>query len=121
MKENLKDILSNLQPGVDQELLLKYLEGKLSAEQANELERQTVDEGFDADALEGLSTMQNKAAIAAVVEGLNSDLKKRITKKEKQPHRRKVRLEPWLLITIVFILLLAIIAYFIIHRLKGNP
>ncbi len=39
MQENLKDILSNLSTEVDQETLLLYLQGKLSAEQQHEVEK----------------------------------------------------------------------------------
>ena len=51
MKKNLIDILSNLCPEVDQETLLKYLEGKLSAEEQHEMEKNTMDDVFKSDAL----------------------------------------------------------------------
>jgi len=40
MPGDLKDILSRLSPDVDQEILLRYLQGKLSSEQQHELEKQ---------------------------------------------------------------------------------
>ena len=39
MSDKLKDILSHLSTEVDQETLLKYLEGRLSEEQKHELEK----------------------------------------------------------------------------------
>ena len=39
MSDKLKDILSNLSSEVDQETLLKYLEGRLSDEQRHEVEK----------------------------------------------------------------------------------
>ena len=39
MSDKLKDILSHLSTEVDQETLLKYLEGKLSDEQKHEIEK----------------------------------------------------------------------------------
>ena len=60
MSDNLKDILSNLNPDIDQEVLMLYLQGKLSAEQQHEVERQMMDNDFDADALEGLQGFKNK-------------------------------------------------------------
>src|SRR5690349_18989819 len=101
MKDDLKDILSNLHSEVDQEALLKYLEGKLSAKEQHELEKKTLDNDFEADALEGLQDFSNKAKIAGLVEQLNQDLKKKTDKKNKLPHKRNVSVEPWLLITIV--------------------
>lgn len=120
MKENLKDILSHLHSEVDQEALLKYLEGKLSAEEQHELEKNTLDDPFEADALEGLQDISNKAKVAAIVEQLNQDLKKKTEKKKKLPHRREVKIEPWLLISIVIILLIAVISFIIIYRMKGQ-
>jgi len=43
MSEDLKDILSNLNPDVDQETLLQYLQGKLSAQDQHDLEKQMMD------------------------------------------------------------------------------
>ena len=120
MKENLKDILSNLHSEVDQETLLKYLEGKLSAEEQHEIEKNTVDNDFDADALEGLQNFQNKAHLASLVEQLNQELKKKTEKKKKWVHRREIKLEPWLLITILLILAIAVISFFIIRKMKGQ-
>ena len=120
MKKNLIDILSNLHSEVDQETLLKYLEGKLSAEEQHELEKKTLDDDFEADALEGLQDFSNKAKIAGLVEQLNQELKKKTDKKNKRVHKREVSIEPWLLITIVLILLLVIISFFIIRRMAGQ-
>lgn len=120
MKENLKDILSNLNPEVDQEALLKYLEGKLSAEEQHEVEKNTMDNAFDTDAIEGLQGFQDKKQIASLIEQLNRDLKKKTAKKKKWVHRREAKLEPWLLITILLILAIAVISFFIIRKMKGQ-
>ena len=120
MKKNLIDILSNLRPEVDQETLLKYLEGKLSAEEQHEMEKNTMDDVFKSDALEGLQDFQNKTHLASLVEQLNQDLKKKTAKKKKWVHRREIKLQPWLLITILLILAIAVISYFIIRKMKGQ-
>ena len=120
MKENLKDILSNLHSEVDQATLLKYLEGKLSSEEQHEVEKNALEDDFEADALEGLQDFNNKATIAALVEQLNQDIKKKTEKKKKWVHRREAKIEPWLLITIILILVIAVISYFIIHRMKNG-
>lgn len=117
MNENLKNILSNLHAEVDQETLLKYLEGHLSAEDQHEVEKNLVDDAFEADAVEGLQAMQNTAHISAVVEQLNRDLRKKTARKTRWRIRREAKLESWLLMAIVFILLLVIIAFFVIHRM----
>ena len=120
MKENLKDILSNLHSEVDQEALLKYLEGKLSAEEQHEIEKNTMEDAFETDALEGLQNFKNKDDINSLVEQLNRDLKKKTEKKKKWVHRREAKLESWLLIAILLILAIAVISYFVIRRIKGQ-
>lgn len=117
MKENLKDILSNLHSEVDQETLLKYLQGHLSAQEEHELEKNLLDDDFEAEAMEGLQAMHNKGHIADIVEQLNRDLKKKTSRKKKWRIKREARLEPWLLLAIVLILLLAIIGFVVIYRL----
>lgn len=118
MKENLKDILSHLHSEVDQQTLLKYLHGKLSAEEQHELEKALVDDSFEADAVEGLAAIENKQNIPALVHQLNRELKKKTGRRKKWPFRREAKLESWLLLTIVLILLLAVIAYLVIHYMK---
>ena len=116
MSENLKDILSNLNPDIDQETLLQYLQGKLSAEQQHEVEKQLMENEFDADALEGLQNFKDKKNINLLVDQLNADLKKRTEKKKRFKQKLKLELEPSVLIALVIILLLIVISYLIIHK-----
>lgn len=60
MNKDLKDILSNLNPDVDQETLLRYLQGKLSEQEQHEIEKQMMGSDFEADALEGLQEFKTK-------------------------------------------------------------
>jgi hypothetical protein len=83
MKDNLKDILSHLSTDVDQETLLLYLQGKLSAEKQHQIEKELIDNDFDADALEGLQGLEDKQKITFIVEQLNRDLKKRLPGKKR--------------------------------------
>ena len=83
MPDRLKDILSNLSTEVDQETLLKYLEGRLTDEQKHELEKKMLTTDFDDDAMEGLQEIKNKAKISSLVEQLNRELHKKLEKKKK--------------------------------------
>jgi hypothetical protein len=116
MSEDLKDILSNLNPDIDQETLLRYLQGKLSSEEQHEVEKQLLDDDFNSDALEGLEQFQDKKDLNFLVEQLNRDLKKRTDKKKKFREKLRLELNPWVIAAVVIILLLAIISYVIIHR-----
>ena len=116
MNENLKDILSNLNPDIDQETLLQYLQGKLFVQEQHELEKKIMDSDFEADALEGLQEFKKKKNIAALVAQLNADLKRRTEKKKRFKEKLKLNLDSNLIIAIVIILLLIILSYFIIHK-----
>ena len=72
MKESLKDILSNLNPEVDQETLMLYLQGKLSSEQRHEVEKHIIDDDFESDALEGLESFKDKNKLADLVEHIKT-------------------------------------------------
>jgi len=117
MSEDLKDILSSLNPDIDQETLLLYLQGKLSAQEQHEVEKKIMDNEFAADALEGLQDFKDKKNIAALVNQLNADLKRRTEKKKKLKGKMKISLDSNLLIAIAIILLLIILSYFIIHKM----
>lgn len=121
MSEHLRDILSNLNPDIDQETLMLYLQGKLSAEQQNEVEKQMMDNDFNKDALEGLENFTNKKDIAALVSQLNKDLQKRTEKKKRFREKLKLHYDPWLIITIILILALAVISYILVrHQLMHH-
>lgn len=117
MSEDLKDILSSLNPDIDQETLLLYLQGKLSAQEQHEVEKKIMDNEFATDALEGLQNFKDKKNIAALVDQLNADLKRRTEKKKKLKGKMKINLDSNLILAIAIILLLIILSYFIIHKM----
>ncbi len=116
MSDDLKDILSNLNKDIEQEKLLDYLNKKLSAAEAHEVEKQMADDEFMNDAVEGLEHFKNKQNLSLLVDQLNSDLKKHTAKKKKQKEKRKLKDQPWLYITILIILLLIIIGFVLIKK-----
>ncbi|HWI92268.1 MAG TPA: hypothetical protein VNT20_13385 [Flavisolibacter sp.] len=117
MNDDLKDILSNLNPEVDQETLLRYLQGKLSEQEQHEVEKQMMGDDFEADALEGLQEFKNKKNLSLLVDQLNADLKRRTEKKRRFKEKMKLNLDSNLIIAVVIILLLIILSYFVIHKL----
>ena len=117
MPDKLKDILSHLSTEVDQETLLKYLEGHLTDEQKHELEKKMLGSEFNDDAMEGLQAIKNKRDIPSLVDQLNRDLHKKLEKKKKRREKLRFKDQPWLYIAIVIILLLIILSYVVIHRM----
>ncbi|MGZ3937497.1 MAG: hypothetical protein ACXVLT_02210, partial [Flavisolibacter sp.] len=101
---------------IDQEILMQYLQGKLSAPQQHELEKKMMENDFAADALEGLQQFKNKKNISTLVDQLNFNLKRRTEKKKRFNEKLKLNLDANLVIAVVIILLLIIISYLIIHK-----
>ncbi len=116
MSDNLKDILSNLNKDIEQEKLLDYLNRKLSAADAHEVEKQMADDEFINDAVEGLENFKNKKELSLIIEQLNNELKKQTSRKKKKTEKRRFKEQPWLYITIITILLLAIISFVLIKK-----
>ncbi len=119
MADNLKDILSHLNPNVDQETLLLYLQGKLSEEKKNEIEKQLLKDEFNEEAFEGLESFKDKEQLTYMVEALNRDLKKKTAKKKERREKLRIKDQPWIYISILIFLLLIAISVIIIMRLKG--
>lgn len=120
MSDKLKDILSHLSTEVDQETLLKYLEGRLSDEQRHEIEKKMLDSEFTNDAMEGLQEVKDKQRISLLVDQLNRDLHNKLEKKKKKREKFRLKDQPWLYIAIVIILLLIVLSYLVIDRLLRN-
>lgn len=120
MTENLKDILSNLSPDVDQETLLHYLQGKLSDEKKHEVEKLLLQNQFEEDAVDGLQEFRDKEQLNYMVEMLNRDLKKKTEKKKKRREKMKIKDQPWLYISILILILLIALSYIVIRRMINN-
>lgn len=121
MKENIKNILANLSTDVDQEILLQYLQDKLSDEKKHEVEKQLLENEFANDAVEGLQQLKNKKDINIIIDQLNRELKIKTTKKKMRRERLKLKDQPWLYISLIIILLLIIISYIVIRQMLINP
>jgi hypothetical protein len=115
VSDRLKDILSGLSKDVDQQKLLEYLQGHLSADQQHDLEEGLLHDDFAAEALEGLQNINDKKKIQQLVAQLNKDLQKKTEKKNAFRKSLELKFEPTALIAVVIVLLLLLISYFILH------
>jgi len=120
MSDGLKDILSNLSKDIEQDKLLDYLNKKLSATEAHEVEKQMADDDFMNDAVEGLENFKNKKDLSLLVNQLNKDLKKQTANKKLKKDKRKLQDQPWLYFTIVLLLILVIISYVLVKKYLGS-
>ncbi len=116
MNNELKNILSNSNKDIDNQKLMDYISGKLSAEEKHEMEKQMADSDFVNDAVEGLEDVKNKKDLSLFVEQLNTNLHKQLDKKKKRKQKRTLKDQPWLYLTIVLLLLLIIIGFIVIKK-----
>lgn len=116
MNNELKNILSNSNKDIDNQKLMDYLSGKLSAEEKHEIEREMADSDFVNDAVEGLEEVKNKKELSNFVDQLNNDLHKQLEKKKKRKQKRALKDQPWLYLAIVLLLLLIIIGFIVIKK-----
>lgn len=117
MSDNLKDILSHLSTDIDQEILLRYLKGKLTPGEQHEVEKQLQENHFEADAVEGLQQVKDEAQLQYLLDQLHRDLKKKTAKKKALREKLRFKEQPVLWIALLLLLLLIVISYFIVHRL----
>ncbi|HYC39175.1 MAG TPA: hypothetical protein VEB63_01705 [Chitinophagaceae bacterium] len=118
MQEKFKDILSHLSTDVDQETLLLYLQNRLSSEKMHEVEKQLLGNEFASDAAEGLRAMRDQQRISHLVELLNRDLRKKLRKRKLRRENMTIAGQPWLYVSVLILILLIVLAYFVIRRLQ---
>ncbi len=116
MKEDLLKILSTGNKDIDNQKLMDYLSGTLSAKDRHSLEEAMMDSEMMNDAVEGLEELQNKKDVAGLVEQLNNNLKKQLQKAKSKKTRRTIKELPWLYYTIILIILIILIGFIVIRK-----
>lgn len=101
------------------EQLLNYVENSLSDIERHEVEMQMANDNFDYDAVEGLEQFNDTTSIKDYVHHLNEQLIRQTTKKRIRKHKRKLRIQDWILISIGIILVLCIMGYYIVKQLES--
>ena len=116
MKNELKDILTNSNKGIDNQQLMDYLSHHISTTDSHELEKTMADDPFMNDAVEGLQQLKPGKNLQIYVEQLNAGLQKQIGKNKKRKDNRRIKENPYTYYAIIFILLLIVISFIIIKR-----
>ena len=116
MNEDLLKILSNSNKDIDNQQLMEYLNGKLSALDRHDIEKMMADSDLMNDAVEGLQGVKDKKDIQVYVDQLNASLQKSLQKKKHRRERRRLKDRPWNYVAILVIVLVCIAAYFIVRR-----
>jgi anti-sigma factor RsiW len=121
MNNDLLNILSNSNKDIDNQQLMDYLSGKLSAAEKHEVEKSMADSDFMNDAVEGLQNIPDQEDVQRYVGQLNSDLQKSLQKKKQRRLKRRLKENPWGYFAVLLILLLCIIAYLVVRKFLLFP
>ena len=120
MNDDLLNILSHANKDIDNQKLMDYISDKLSAEEKHSLEEAMIDSEMMNDAMEGLDGFKNKKEVSALVEQLNTNLKKQLEKKKSKKLKRKIKDLPWLYLTIILILIIILVGFLVIKKSLDN-
>ena len=116
MNNDLLNILPDKNNDIDEQKLMDYLNGKLSGEEKYEVEKWMADNDIAGDAVEGLQNIKEKRDLPLYVDQLNKSLQAQLLKKKKRRSKMKLKEYPWVYFTVVLILLLCIIGYFVLRQ-----
>jgi len=118
MSTNLKDILSESNKDIDNQLLMGYVSNHISLADIHDVEKKMADDIFVNDAVEGLQQLKPAKDLQLYVDQLNSDLQKHIAKNKRRKDKRRIKDEPNTYFAIIIILLLLVICFVILRKNK---
>lgn len=116
MNDDLLNILSHSNKDIDNQKLMDYLSGKLSAAEKHEFEKTLTDSDLISDAIEGLQQFENKKNPLAYAEQLNQNLHKQLQKKKHAKEKRRLKDTSWLYFTIILLIIIILIGFFVIWK-----
>lgn len=116
MKDDFKDILSNLKNEIDQEVLSLYLQDKLSKEDRYAFEASMIEDDFASDALDGLSSLPSNANLDLLQQSLRNNLNKRLKEKNKGKLKNTLQNTNWYIYAIVLVILLCMVGYYVVTK-----
>ena len=114
MHEDLLNILSGSNKDIDNQKLMDYISGKLSAEQKHEVEKWMADNPFASEAMEGLQQAGVENSSLAV-EQLNKQLKAHLQQRKRKRVKNKIHSNTWTYVAILLVLMLAVLVYYIVR------
>ena len=116
MSDQLLNILENSNKDIDNQKLMDYLSGKLSAQDKHEMEKMMTDNPLLNDAIEGLENLKDKSRLQEYVAQLHENLHAQLAKKKLLRAKKRIREYPWIYLTIALVLIFCIIAYLIVRQ-----
>lgn len=107
------------QPSED--VLRRYLDGTASDEERYLVEQNMVDEAFLNDAVEGLQQFSNADIMQDYVNKINKELATKTRKKKRNKLKKAIEDQNWTLLSVLIIIILCIMGYYVIHLIYGHP
>jgi hypothetical protein len=120
MNNDLLNIWNGDNNSFNNQKLIDYVNGKLSADEKHEVEKWMADNDIVNDAVEGLQNIREKKDLPLYVEELNKHLHEQLQKKKESRSKTKIKEYPWIYFAVALILLLCIIGFFILRMLLVN-
>jgi hypothetical protein len=118
MKDDLLKILAHSSKEIDNQKLMDYLAGKLSAEESHEVEKTMAENEFLNDAVEGLEKMGDSQKIGGIVHQMNRELQKKLGQNKARRGPRKLKEYPWIYLALILILFLLVICYIVLQKIR---
>jgi len=117
MHQDLLNILSESNKDIDNQKLMDYISGRLTAEQKHEVEKWMIDHPFFNEAVEGLQQAGPEKQVMANVEQINNQLRKYLQQKKKKRDRNARMINPWSYIAVLLVIAIIVLVYLIILKL----
>jgi len=105
---------------LNEEQLLRYLQGDTTGEDAHLIEKQMADDAFVNDAIEGLQSFKSPIKLDEYVSQLNKKLQQQLDAKKQKKEKREIKHMGWIILAVVIILVLCVLGYVVIHMLHEN-
>ncbi len=116
MANNLLDIL-NQRDDLTEEELLQYLQGNLTPEERNAVEQRLASSDMMSDAEEGLRLADEKKMRHAVAD-LNKQLSLQLQQQRRKRKHKPIPNQSLVIITTFIVLLLIVLAYLVIYKMR---
>lgn len=106
---------------IDEQMLMNYLEGKLTSEDQHKVEAAMMESPFLEDAVDGLSIVSNKQRVALMLDELNKTITKNTqSKKDKIKYNQLIPNLQTLVFTITIMVLLFAILGFVLYKMSQS-
>lgn len=116
---DLKNIWNNKEE-LDEEALLRYLQGKSSESERHALEKQMLDSEFVNDAVEGLQDFSDSHKIEHYAKQLNGHLRTQTTNIHRKKNKNRLKNQHLTLLTLIAIITLCILAWWVLRLYEGR-